>query len=175
MKAVFTFVFFIVSLPRTLLADGVFVWNQGVDLYEPSQKAAILYDDGIEELVLQVKYKGKASDFGWLVPLPSRPEVTAADGHRGPPKRTRTRQVPSRQSLPAIGKKRVFMKRVVHGEGAHLLWNFFDLAASIFLVDSAPKPLVLPGTILPRGRGKPPGACSAEEKHEPIHQGATWW
>ena len=49
MKAVFPFILFIASLSRTLLADGVFVWNQGVDLYEPSQKAVILHDDGIVE------------------------------------------------------------------------------------------------------------------------------
>jgi len=39
--------------PRVLLADGVFVWNKGVDLYEPSQKAVILHADGVEDLVLQ--------------------------------------------------------------------------------------------------------------------------
>jgi hypothetical protein len=60
--------------------DGVFVWQKGVDLYEPSQRAIILYDEGIEELILQVKYKGKASDFAWIVPVPSKPEVEAVDG-----------------------------------------------------------------------------------------------
>jgi len=61
-------------------ADGVFVWNKGVDLYEPSQKAVILWDKGVEDLILQVKYEGPAADFAWVVPLPSRPEVCAVDG-----------------------------------------------------------------------------------------------
>jgi hypothetical protein len=61
-------------------ADGCFVWQKGVDLYGPSQKAIILYDEGVEDLILQVKYKGAASDFAWIVPVPSKPEVKAVDG-----------------------------------------------------------------------------------------------
>lgn len=59
------------------VADGVFVWNEGVDLVAPSQIGVILHDEGTEELVLQVKYQGPARDFAWLVPLPAAPEVKA--------------------------------------------------------------------------------------------------
>ncbi|MHC4665869.1 MAG: DUF2330 domain-containing protein [Planctomycetota bacterium] len=70
----------VVGLCFCAYGDGVFVWQKGVDLYGPSQKAIILYDEGIEDLILQVKYKGEASDFAWIVPVPSKPEVKAVDG-----------------------------------------------------------------------------------------------
>ena len=58
-------------------ADGAFVftWDKQIDINEPTQKAIILYDQGREDLVLQVKYEGPAKEFGWLVPVPSLPEV----------------------------------------------------------------------------------------------------
>jgi len=60
-----------------VLADGAFVWRKGVDLNEPSQKAILYWLRGREVMILQVKYEGPAEDFGWLVPLPARPEVEA--------------------------------------------------------------------------------------------------
>lgn len=69
-------------------ADGVFVMKQKTnldpksharDITEPVQKALIIHDKGIEQLILQVSYKGNASEFAWLVPTPSRPEVSKVD------------------------------------------------------------------------------------------------
>lgn len=69
-------------------ADGVFLMKQRVsldpksharDITEPVQKALIIYDNGMESLVLQVSYKGSASEFAWLVPTPSRPQVSKVD------------------------------------------------------------------------------------------------
>jgi HEAT repeat protein len=59
-------------------ADGMFVfkWNKQLDINEPTQKAIILHDQGREDLILQVKYEGPAEEFGWLVPVPTLPEVT---------------------------------------------------------------------------------------------------
>jgi hypothetical protein len=59
------------------LADGCFVfrWNKQKDINEPTQKAIILHESGQEDLVLQVKYEGPAEDFGWLIPVPAKPEV----------------------------------------------------------------------------------------------------
>ncbi len=37
-------------------------------------------DDGRETLILQVKYEGAAGDFGWVVPVPGRPEIDTAPG-----------------------------------------------------------------------------------------------
>ena len=58
---------FVLLLPGDLFADGFFVWNKGVDLYEPSQKAVILHAGDTEDLILQVKYEGEATDFAWLM------------------------------------------------------------------------------------------------------------
>ncbi|MBL7647035.1 MAG: DUF2330 domain-containing protein [Candidatus Hydrogenedentes bacterium] len=58
-------------------ADGGFIGKR--DLYEPEQKAAIFFADGVEDLIIQAKYDGAEGDFAWLVPLPSKPEVSLAD------------------------------------------------------------------------------------------------
>jgi len=62
--------------PCYSLADGAFVWHKGADLYEPSQKAIILHKDGVEDMILQVKYSGPARDFCWMVPLPAVPTLS---------------------------------------------------------------------------------------------------
>ena len=58
--------------------DGAFVWNKGADIQEPSQKAIIYYAAGREDLLLQVRYQGPATKFGWMVPVPGKPEVAKA-------------------------------------------------------------------------------------------------
>jgi len=65
--------------PGGVWADGCFVlpfkWNKQKDINEPTQKAIIFRDGRKEELILQVKYEGPASRFGWLVPVPGLPKV----------------------------------------------------------------------------------------------------
>jgi len=65
-------------LVSTALGDGCFVfkWDKAIDNTEPSQKAIIVYDSGREDLLLQVKYEGPLKEFGWLIPVPSVPEVS---------------------------------------------------------------------------------------------------
>src|SRR5438876_6028405 len=57
--------------------DGCFVfrWNKAVDINEPTQKAIIVYDQGREDLLLQVRYEGPLEDFGWVIPVPGLPTV----------------------------------------------------------------------------------------------------
>ena len=69
---------------RDAPADGCFVWNGGVDLAEPSQKAILHFHKGTETVVLQVKYEGRAEDFAWIVPLPAKPEVEAVRPDKSP-------------------------------------------------------------------------------------------
>ena len=59
------------------LADGCFVfkWNKSIDINEPTQKAIIVYDAGRQDLLLQVKYEGPLEEFGWLIPVPSLPQI----------------------------------------------------------------------------------------------------
>jgi uncharacterized protein DUF2330 len=67
----------LVLAAASAFADGGFVWNGQGDLHEPAQKAVILHLDGVEDLILQVKYEGEATDFAWVVPLPAPPTISA--------------------------------------------------------------------------------------------------
>ncbi len=64
-------------LAYRVLGDGCFVfkWNKQIDINEPTQKAIIVYDNGREDLLLQVRYEGPLNEFGWLIPVPALPDV----------------------------------------------------------------------------------------------------
>ena len=38
-----------------------------------SQRAILKYKDGVETLVIESSFDGEGKDFGWVIPLPSRP------------------------------------------------------------------------------------------------------
>ena len=66
-----------------VMADGCFVlppfaWNRFRDINEPTQKAILLYDASREDMILQVRYEGPVTEFGWLIPVPSEPKIAAA-------------------------------------------------------------------------------------------------
>ena len=64
------------TLPGPVRADGCFVWrNEKLDIREPEQKALIYFHDGIEDLVLSVRFEGAPEEFGWIVPLPAAPTL----------------------------------------------------------------------------------------------------
>ncbi|MCX6880577.1 MAG: DUF2330 domain-containing protein [Verrucomicrobia bacterium] len=65
---------------RQARADGCYVWkwNKDADIREPAQKAIILYDGEREDLILQVKFEGSVTAFGWLIPVPGLPEISPA-------------------------------------------------------------------------------------------------
>ncbi|MHC4942436.1 MAG: DUF2330 domain-containing protein, partial [Planctomycetota bacterium] len=67
-----------------LSADGGFFWERGADLNEPAQKAVICWKDGVERMILQVKFEDPPEDFAWIVPVPSRPRVEAVDAGSSP-------------------------------------------------------------------------------------------
>ncbi len=59
-------------------ADGCFfapvpTADEARDVRAPEQKAFITYQDGTEDLVVQVTYEGDAEEFAWVLPLPARP------------------------------------------------------------------------------------------------------
>lgn len=62
-------------------ADGGFLGFYGQDVWEPEQKALLLYDaaEQIESLILQVRYEGEAREFAWIIPTPARPTLDEAD------------------------------------------------------------------------------------------------
>jgi hypothetical protein len=62
-------------------ADGGFVAPYGFPVWEPGQTAFLHHDAaaGIEELSILPRFYGEPTDFAWIVPVPSLPEVWAAD------------------------------------------------------------------------------------------------
>ena len=58
------------------LADGMIMPMPDRYIWETDQKAVIFYEDGMQTMVLSVSYEGNAEDFAWIVPTPTRPEVT---------------------------------------------------------------------------------------------------
>ena len=78
MRALMTLCVLAACLPAT--GDGCFVPRPSRrDIYEPTQKALILFQQGREDLILQVKYSGAVDDFAWIVPTPGRPAVGECD------------------------------------------------------------------------------------------------
>jgi hypothetical protein len=70
----------LLAVPTKMSADGCFVapkfvWDKHKDINEPTQKAILVYDNGQEDLILQVKYEGPVDEFGWLIPVPTRPKI----------------------------------------------------------------------------------------------------
>ena len=67
--------------PRETFADGGFVAPPESFMYEPGQQAYIHYDGETEteELSILPSFRGDASSFAWIVPVPSLPEVALAD------------------------------------------------------------------------------------------------
>lgn len=66
-------------LPQSFVkADGCFIPFEGEDLWEPSQTALILFNEGQEDIYLKVGFEGEVNQFAWIVPTPSLPEVSMA-------------------------------------------------------------------------------------------------
>lgn len=69
----------VILLQTGAKADGCFVPPPNVQIYEPDQRALIMKDGDYESIILQVRAEGSAQEFGWVVPVPSYPNVTEAD------------------------------------------------------------------------------------------------
>ncbi|MFA6289876.1 MAG: DUF2330 domain-containing protein [Opitutaceae bacterium] len=75
-----TLLVLLVSGTTTVRADGkVFapvLVPQQVEM--PDQRALLAWKDDVETLVIESAFVGKGTDFAWVVPLPSKPEVFPA-------------------------------------------------------------------------------------------------
>lgn len=78
-----------VLLPQIVCADGAYIprlpphWKAQREqtlINEPEQKAAILFRNGQEQLIISPSYSGQSNDFAWVVPVPSRPQVKIIHG-----------------------------------------------------------------------------------------------
>ena len=75
-------------MPAAGGADGCYMpteesWRRQRErslILEPDQKALIYYSRGVEQLIISPNYSGEASDFAWVVPVPSRPRVEVLKG-----------------------------------------------------------------------------------------------
>lgn len=65
----------------TARADGGFLPYPGYDIWEPGQTALLAYDEstGAESLSILPRFGGEPTDFAWIVPVPSLPQVTESE------------------------------------------------------------------------------------------------
>jgi len=63
--------------PTMALADGMVFSEPEVHakIEIPNQQALIQFADGVEELVIETSFLGEGTNFAWVVPLPSVPEI----------------------------------------------------------------------------------------------------
>jgi len=77
--AALAIVFLLIPATPALADGGFFVLDPSRDIYQPAQKAIILYENNREDLILQVKYEGDADEFAWVVPVPNYPDVDVSE------------------------------------------------------------------------------------------------
>lgn len=75
-KIIFLVGMIVILLPQLTFADGMIAPPPDYYMYESDQQGVIFYEQGVETLVISIKFSGDAQDFAWIVPTPSQPEVT---------------------------------------------------------------------------------------------------
>ncbi|OGD65881.1 hypothetical protein A3F08_00120 [Candidatus Berkelbacteria bacterium RIFCSPHIGHO2_12_FULL_36_9] len=75
-KIVGLIVLMLFFVPLSVKADGAIMPSPGFWIYETGQKATIYHDGKTETLVLQTSFSGDAKNFAYIVPTPSKPEVS---------------------------------------------------------------------------------------------------
>lgn len=70
------FVISILLLPSLTLADGGVFPKPDNFVTETDQKAVIIEGDNQETMILSTTFKGDPKEFAWIIPTPSKPEVT---------------------------------------------------------------------------------------------------
>jgi len=62
-----------------VVADGMYVPHPGYYVSPGQQRAVIFHEDNIETMILTSGFIGNAKDLAWIVPTPTRPDVTKAN------------------------------------------------------------------------------------------------
>lgn len=75
-NAALLFFCLVLLIPFFVKADGIYLPPKDFYIRSSNQKAVIIYEKGQETLILSTQFKGNAKDFGWVIPVPSRPEVS---------------------------------------------------------------------------------------------------
>lgn len=76
-RAVLVFLAAVLLFPSAAFASMV-IYPLSKPVYETAQKAVIWYENGVETLILSTTFKGNAEDFGWLIPVPAKPQTDKA-------------------------------------------------------------------------------------------------
>ncbi len=77
MKKLFlAFCLMLLTLPVMASADGAIFPPPNYWMQETDQKAVIFHNGSTETMILSVTFQGDAENFSWIVPTPSRPEVS---------------------------------------------------------------------------------------------------
>lgn len=63
-------------MPTAVSADGAIFPPPDYWIQETDQKAVIFHNENTETMILSVTFRGDAENFSWIVPTPSRPEVS---------------------------------------------------------------------------------------------------
>jgi hypothetical protein len=68
-------------VPGIVAADGGLLPPYGKDVWEPSQVGFIRYEASTrtEDLILMPEFEGDTRDFGWIVPVPSVPDLESGN------------------------------------------------------------------------------------------------
>jgi len=72
----------VIFFPGGAFADGKFFGQEKVPPGIPYQRAFIAHNGEKELLIVQSKFDGKAREFGWVVPVPSVPEVSSMEADK---------------------------------------------------------------------------------------------
>jgi len=72
-------IFLILFSVSSILADGGYIPRPGYWVRPGQQRAVIFYEDNTETMILTSGFIGNARDLVWIVPTPTKPEVSKAD------------------------------------------------------------------------------------------------
>jgi hypothetical protein len=75
-KRIWLLILVFVLFPTQAFADGMIIPKPSYYIDESGQKAVIWHDGKRETLILSTSFSGNAEDFAWVIPVPSKPEVT---------------------------------------------------------------------------------------------------
>jgi len=57
-------------------ADGMLLPIMDRTILETEQRAIIFFDEGKEDLIVATSFSGNAEEFAWIIPTPSKPEIS---------------------------------------------------------------------------------------------------
>jgi hypothetical protein len=76
-KAALIFLAVFLAFPQSISALSL-IYPPPFPVEPTTQRAAIWYENGIETLILSTTFRGSAKDFGWLIPVPQKPQTDKA-------------------------------------------------------------------------------------------------